>query len=456
MDYRNSAPDEASDARSAKTLASQSSSLEAKFMELEELLENKSWMEQYPTSDDEDTLVTDVDRRDESHLLMLQKELQEAEVNLVDREAIHKAVATMEQGNDKRDDVLEENGRVESDIRMGGEEMFKEKFEALEENLSDDDFGRDGRNYNRDRCVRFAQEVTEIECDLDGPILPQESFSGTTSEAEDYRGFLSSPYSHTLGAAEEDRQYYSIYAELEATLGDKDAPFLSSEYPSDESRHSDFAENESGGSIPFQFTNTTIRPNSQWETFSPLSHYQHYPYEDMFEQSFEPSIDLDQVVDPWQFEMTNENVFSNPFFLDSSTGNDCLAKTQEDGMHERTDSANSFVLEEETISWREYIPSWKSPLVVGSLFCILQIFIHVVLLKGFLSLLLNNHSMDFTDTSLLPSHLCDSDVGCRNAIPLLFDESGEKEVIGNTEGSLPCSMVFFDWEWKNAFSINIL
>jgi hypothetical protein len=312
---------------------------------------------------------------------------------------------------------------------MGGEEMFEEEFGALEENLSDDDFGRDGTNYNRDRCVRFAQEVTEIECDLDGPILQQESFSGTTSEAEDY--FLASPYSHALGAAEEGHQYYSIYAELEATMGAKAAFFLSSEYPSDESRHSDFAENESG---------------SQWEAFGPLSLDQHYPYEDMFEQSFEPSIDLEQVVDPWQFEMSNESVFSNPFFLDSSTGNDCQAKTQEDAMYEHTDSSNSSVLEAENTSWREYIPSWKSPLVVGPLFCILQIFIHVVLFKGFLSFLLNNHSMDFTETSL-PPLLCDSDVGCRNAIPLLLDESGEMEVIGNTKGLLfnsekseyPCS-----------------
>lgn len=419
MEFRNSTPEEqAWDRWRSKALLSDSASLQAKFVELDELLEDKGWMEQYATSDDEETLVSDIDRRDESHLQMLQKELEAAEGNLVGREPIHDAVAVSQEGNDRRNDMLETHEWFKPDNRIGEDYMMDREFETPEEHHDCDDCGRDDRsNFYQGRSVQLAQDVKEIECDLNGPIFPLEYVSETSS-------------------IEEDNYYNPNEANIGAANSSQVVHFSSSQCPSDESQSFEFGESSTESSTQFQYENARIFQSRALNQLTSDS------YEDTAEHSF---VGLGEASIPWgQCERTHADVFADPFFMDGCTGNHIFAQTKPDGIEEDNIGVNSYTLQEDA-GWRNYLPNWKSRMVVGSLFCVLLILVHVSLFKAFLFLLLSNHSMDSIETTT-PSLLCKAPSGCMDAFPIVLGESGEKQVVGNTMGSLsattpPCAFV---------------
>ena len=84
--------------------------------------------------------------------------------------------------------------------------------------------------------------------------------------------------------------------------------------------------------------------------------------------------------------------------------------------------------------------NWKRPLIIGLLFCLLQVAGHILVLKGIVSYLVDGRSVDFHDNSTMttfPVSSCISSGVCNNATPVILEELVSYKKVNGTTLGLP-------------------
>jgi hypothetical protein len=420
MDYEESAQEDW-EMLSAKTLPSQSSSLEAKFKELDQLLMN-DWAEDDATSDDEDSISAEMDPDSYSQL---QKELREADESLFERQTTK--VSSADDSNDNRDDN-DDYRNIESDSIH---RSFEESRESQDDTSNNDDIVEshevlipgDGvyeeREYNSDsgeseQCVRFSDEPIEIGLDLERPsasIQPQE---------------YSHISSHLNELPEEDCLCYSSCTDPELTSV-SDSFFSASTNPS--YGYASCKSSQEGmhiNRIPMRREEPW--ETRSWQTFGSTSKYfQQKSTKKMFTKVATPE---DEIETSTEYTLGSNNSVLGVAFVE----NDCKTAVQVEGYVEESHSHSFDSVVQEKYGWSPETKICRSRSMLGLLFCALQITIHIVVLKSFISILTNRHSLDFLDMPP-PLEFCEPDDACIRAKPFSFNEStGYGSIIATTEG----------------------
>eukprot|EP00980_Cylindrotheca_fusiformis_P013908 scaffold3618_cov129-Cylindrotheca_fusiformis.AAC.8 len=333
-----------------------SASLEEKIIELDELLESRSWLEQQ-ASNDEETLASDVDRRDDSHLLALQNELKAAEMLLVSGGSVHYAGETTEMGNNY---VAEKYERAEAGAGAGKETICTQS--SHRKNVKELKGGNGQKD--RVRSVCFSQEVAEheIECDLNGPIAPRPNLLETISDQHEMEHHHFLRLRHLTAVPQEDgnAQCHTFSKDIEEKNCRHAAPFQLTRNPFDGCSVADDIEMN----VPFEFHTATFGSGGrQHGEISPLTDCRYFAYEENAEMQVGVEKDLKRYSNQWQYE----DVFSNPFYVEGSANCDWQTKAKSNRSLENGADTNNIDTSKDSGS-RERIPISKSTKSAESIF----------------------------------------------------------------------------------------